>query len=73
MPSSHRASFDRPADGFVEELAVEVPVRAGDMIIFTEALVHGGCWRGAGRGGLSSRYAPGDCAPGELVEMSRSS
>jgi hypothetical protein len=63
VPGSHKASFDRPADGSVEELAVEVPVRAGDVIIFTEALVHGGCWRGAGsRRALFYKYAPGNWA-----------
>jgi hypothetical protein len=62
-PGSHKASFDRPADDSVEELAVDVPVRAGDVIIFTEALVHGGCWRGAGsRRALFYKYASGNWA-----------
>lgn len=59
VPGSHKASFDRD-DAGAEDRAIEVKVNAGDVIIFTEALVHGSVWRGPGsRRVLLYKYAPG--------------
>ena len=40
IPGSHRSSFTLPAT-FDRELAVEVPMAAGDVVVFSEALTHG--------------------------------
>ncbi|MCU1389257.1 MAG: protein involved in biosynthesis of mitomycin antibiotics/polyketide fumonisin [Ilumatobacteraceae bacterium] len=67
IPGSHRASFALPADPEDHAaLTVEVPMAAGDVVFFTEALTH--CtipWRGAGdRLTLLYKYAPGHLAWG---------
>jgi hypothetical protein len=60
IPGSHRAEFPRPADT-PADWVVEVPMQAGDVVIFTEALTH--CtlpWRGKReRRTLLNKYAPG--------------
>ena len=60
VPGSHKAGFafpERP-DG---RLAVEVPLAAGDLVVFTEALTHGTlAWRGPEvRRTLLYKYSPG--------------
>lgn len=59
IPGSHRAGLAVPAGA--EAMAVEVPVRAGDLLVFTEALAH--CtvpWRGPHeRTALLYKYSPG--------------
>ena len=62
IPGSHRAGMALPAEA--DALVVEVPVRAGDVVVFTEALAH--CtvpWRGPGeRLALLYKYSPGSSA-----------
>jgi len=62
IPGSHKASFGFP--GSMPELVTEVPMAAGDVVFFTEALTH--CtipWSGAGdRLSLLYKYAPGHLA-----------
>jgi hypothetical protein len=77
IAGSHKASFrlpDPPPPG----LAVEVPLVAGDVVVFTEALVHGTLpWRGRhDRRTLLYKYSPGSSSwgkdetlPAELAPM----
>jgi ectoine hydroxylase-related dioxygenase (phytanoyl-CoA dioxygenase family) len=62
VPGSHRADVPVPAG--VEALVEEVPLAAGSLLVFTEALVH--CtipWRGADtRWALLYKYSPGSTA-----------
>lgn len=62
IPGSHRAEEARPPGA--ESLVVEVPLRAGSLLVFTEALAH--CtlpWRGpATRLSLLYKYSPGNSA-----------
>ncbi len=62
IPGSHRAGMAVPAGA--ESLVVEVPFQAGDLLVFTEALVH--CtlaWQGPGeRLALLYKYSPGSSA-----------
>ena len=60
MPGSHKASFTLP-ERPDSRLAVEVPLAAGDLVVFTEALTHGTlAWRGPGiRRTLLYKYSPG--------------
>lgn len=65
IPGSHTAHFPMPDGiGLDDELVVEVPLRAGDMVVFTEALTHGTLpWRGAiDRRTLLYKYSPGSSA-----------
>ena len=59
VPGSHKASFVRPPG--VEELVEEIPLGAGDLVLFTEALTHATVpWRGPGqRRTLLYKYSPG--------------
>jgi hypothetical protein len=42
IPGSHRSAFPVPTDITMQHAVVrEVPMRAGDVVVFTEALVHG--------------------------------
>ncbi|MEY2554731.1 MAG: hypothetical protein QOC57_2591 [Ilumatobacteraceae bacterium] len=76
VPGSHRANFPTPAR-IDPDLIVEVPLDAGDVVVFTEALAHGtATWRGAGqRRTLLYKYSPGNSAwshevwPAELLEV----
>ena len=62
IPGSHRAGLAVPPEA--ETMVVEVPVRAGDLLVFTEALAH--CtvpWQGPGeRLALLYKYSPGSSA-----------
>jgi len=62
IPGSHRAG--QPVPPGAEGMIVEVPVRAGDLLVFTEALAH--CtvaWRGPGeRLAVLYKYSPGSSA-----------
>ena len=75
VPGSHKANFPTPAR--VEPgVAVEVPMLAGDVVVFTEALTHGtASWQAQQqRRTLLYKYSPGNSAwshevwPAELVD-----
>jgi Phytanoyl-CoA dioxygenase (PhyH) len=59
VPGSHKASFPLPRD--TADLVRGVPLQAGDMMVFTEALTHGTLPWSAGhdRLALLYKYAPG--------------
>jgi hypothetical protein len=62
VPGSHKAAFPVPRGiGLDDPLVVEVPLAAGDVVIFTEALTHGTLpWRAANqRRTLLYKYSPG--------------
>jgi ectoine hydroxylase-related dioxygenase (phytanoyl-CoA dioxygenase family) len=62
VPGSHKASYAPPRGlGLDDPVVVEVPLGAGDVVIFTEALTHGTLpWRGANqRRTLLYKYSPG--------------
>ena len=62
IPGSHKANFDLPFEELEDE-AESIPVRAGDVVIFTEALTHGSRWHGPGaRRVLIYKYCPGTVA-----------
>jgi hypothetical protein len=63
LPGSHKSGFQLPPT-FDRELAVEVPLRAGDVVVFTEALTHGTLpWQGVReRRTLVLKYSPGNSA-----------
>ena len=69
IPGSHKAAFRLPPDPD-PSLVVEVPLAAGDVVFFTEALAH--CtipWRSpAERLALLYKYAPGHLAWGPDYE-----
>jgi hypothetical protein len=75
VPGSHKANFPAPMS-LDDDLVVEVPLRAGDVVIFTEALRHGTArWQGSKqRRTLLYKYSPGNSAwshevwPSELVD-----
>jgi Phytanoyl-CoA dioxygenase (PhyH) len=65
VPGSHKANFALPAGvGLDHELVAEVPLHAGDVVIFTEALTHGTLpWRSTRqRRTVLYKYAPGPTA-----------
>jgi hypothetical protein len=78
IPGSHKSCLPRP-DLLPEECLVHVPVRAGDVIIFTGALAHRGThWAGPHhRRSLLFKYAPRHIAwsrscfswPRELLDL----
>lgn len=62
VPGSHRAAFPPPGRmGLDDPLVVELPLAAGDVVIFTEALTHGTLpWRApVQRRTLLYKYSPG--------------
>lgn len=61
VPGSHKAAFPNTAAAR-SALSVEVPMSAGDVVIFTEALTHGTLpWQGPGqRRTLLYKYSPGN-------------
>ena len=62
VPGSHKAAFAPPPDlGLDHPFVVEVPLGVGDVVIFTEALIHGTLpWRAANqRRTLLYKYSPG--------------
>jgi hypothetical protein len=62
IPGSHKANFTVPLD-HLEDDAEDIAVRAGDVIIFTEALTHGSRWLGtSSRRVLIYKYCPGSVA-----------
>jgi len=75
VPGSHKSNFPTPVQ-LDSDLVTEVPLRAGDVVIFTEALRHGtGPWQGSRqRRTLLYKYSPGNSAwshevwPNELVD-----
>jgi Phytanoyl-CoA dioxygenase (PhyH) len=75
VPGSHKSNFPTPAR-VAAEMAIEVPMQAGDVVVFTEALTHGtAAWHAAHqRRTLLYKYSPGNSAwahevwPAELVE-----
>ncbi len=74
VPGSHKSAFPLPST-FDRELAVQIPLAAGDVVVFTEALTHGTLpWQGTEqRRTLLYKYSPGNSAysnvqwPAELV------
>ena len=63
IPGSHRASFDLPVSVDMDHpLVREVPLRRGDVVIFTEALTHATLpWMGADvRRTVLYKYSPGN-------------
>jgi hypothetical protein len=69
IPGSHKANFALP-EQHDPQLVAEVPMAAGDAVVFTEALTH--CtipWRGRGeRLSLLYKYSPGHLAWGPDYE-----
>ncbi len=73
IPGSHRA--EEPVPEGAESLVVEIPQRAGSLLVFTEALVH--CtvpWNGSeDRLALLYKYSPGNstwaCYPAARPEV----
>jgi hypothetical protein len=63
IPGSHKAGFGLPAT-FDRDLAVQVPMAAGDVIVFSEALTHGTLpWQSPQqRRTLVYKYSPGNSA-----------
>ena len=72
VPGSHKASFARP-DPTPPELAVDVALRAGDVMLFTEALTHGTSpWRATHeRRTLLYKYSPGNSSWGKDETLPR--
>ena len=75
VPGSHKAAFELPTDPDAA-LVQEVELRAGDVVLFTEALTHATVdWQGPGtRRALLYKYSPGSSTwaeetrwPAELV------
>lgn len=66
IPGSHKAAFVLPEDDEVGSLVREVPLGAGDMVVFTEALTHGTLpWRAPWqRRSLFYKYSPGSSSWG---------
>ncbi len=66
VPGSHKAAFPSPPLALDDPMVVEVPMRAGDVVLFTEALTHGTLpWRGPGqRRTLLYKYSPGSSSWG---------
>jgi len=69
IPGSHRTGMPVPSGA--EGLVVEVPVRSGDLLVFTEALAH--CtlaWQGPGeRLAVLYKYSPGSSAWGDWQHL----
>jgi hypothetical protein len=59
IPGSHKSNFLRPYGGHPDEIPCKVPVpaRAGDAILFTEALCHGSMVNTSGRRRRTLYYA----------------
>jgi hypothetical protein len=62
VTGSHKANFEIPFEE-MDPYAEDIPVSAGDVILFTEALTHGSRWHGPGsRRVLIYKYCPGTVA-----------
>jgi hypothetical protein len=61
VPGSHKSAFRPPRLALDHPLVVEVPLAAGDVVVFTEALTHGtSTWKAAHqRRTLLYKYSPG--------------
>ena len=72
VPGSHKASFGRP-DPAPSDLAVDVELAAGDVVLFTEALTHGTSpWRAPyDRRTLLYKYSPGNSSWGKDETLGR--
>jgi hypothetical protein len=72
VPGSHKTSFALP-DPPPAELAVDVALRAGDVVLFTEALTHGTSpWRAPHeRRTLLYKYSPGNSSWGKDETLPR--
>jgi Phytanoyl-CoA dioxygenase (PhyH) len=72
VPGSHKASFRLP-NPVPPALGVEVPLAAGDVVLFTEALVHGTLpWRAPyERRTLLYKYSPGNSSWGKDEALPR--
>ncbi len=59
IPGSHKSNFPRPYGGHPDEIPCKAPVpaRAGDAILFTEALCHGSLVNRSGRPRRTLYYA----------------
>lgn len=68
IPGSHKSSLSRPASLNEAESLVHVPMRAGDVLIFTGAIAHSGTrWVGPhSRRSLLFKYAPRHIAWGRF-------
>jgi Phytanoyl-CoA dioxygenase (PhyH) len=66
VPGSHKAAFPVPTGADLGPLVQEVPLAAGDVVLFTEALTHGTLpWRaGWQRRALFYKYSPGSSSWG---------
>jgi hypothetical protein len=79
IPGSHKSCVSRPESSVVEEALEDVPLRAGDVVVFTGAVAHRGpTWRGPHeRRSLLFKYAPRHLAwsreylswPAELLDV----
>jgi len=59
LPGSHKANFELEFSELTD-CAEDIPVSAGDVMLFTEALTHGSRWPGPGqRRVLIYKYCPG--------------
>lgn len=76
IPGSHKSHYPLPDDiryyRRSSPIVQQVPVKAGDCVIFTEALMHGTLpWKGPGvRRTLFYKYAPGNIAWSNRVYLS---
>jgi hypothetical protein len=67
VPGSHKANFGLPkVVDYGHDLVVDVPLGAGDLLIFTEAITHGtAVWKGTEeRRLLFYKYSPGNSSWG---------
>jgi Phytanoyl-CoA dioxygenase (PhyH) len=70
IPGSHKSNFGLPESvDYGHELVTDVALQAGDMLVFTEAIVHGtATWKGAEeRRLLFYKYSPGNSSWGSEV------
>jgi hypothetical protein len=64
VPGSHKANLPPPSDIRLDDIAIQLKLSAGDLLIFTEALWHGTlAWSAAHqRTALLYKYTPGSMA-----------
>ncbi len=70
IPGSHKSNFGLPETvDYGHELVTDVALKAGDMLVFTEAIVHGtATWKGdEERQLLFYKYSPGNSSWGSEV------
>lgn len=68
IPGSHKSALPRPATLDADECLVHVPLKAGDVLVFTGAMAHSGTrWHGPHtRRSLLFKYAPRHIAWGRF-------